>query len=204
MIIKKDSILLKLHETKIDEKGQLFFDALSYTMQTIDESYSRLCNLLDVEGTTDNSPAMREAWDIVDNLYRFKCILGIIPKVKRNLPWFQLTLRKIGSVEASRHFIEHYNGELQELYDKVQPLVGYIAFLTLTGNKQATTAVRVPGKLRNYKGLHMINPAGKTLHGKIDHITLFLGDNQVNLSEMYYQLETFAAELEKYIQNNFK
>lgn len=204
MIIKSDSILLKLHETKIDEKGQLFFDALIYTMQTIDESYLTLYKLLDVEEATNNTPIMRESWTIVDNLYRFKGILGILPRVKKNLPWFQLTLRKIGSVEDSRHFIEHYDAQLQQLYDKVQPLVGYVAYVKRTGDKQFATAVRVQGKLRKYKGLNMINPAGKILRNNIDHITIYLGDNEVNLSNMYYQLEAFASELEKYIQDNYK
>lgn len=203
MILEDNSLLLKLHETKIDEKSQLFFDALVYTIQTIDLSYSKINELLDVDGATDNAPIMRESWVIIDNLYRLKCLIGIMPLVKRNVPWFQLTIRKLSLVESSRHFIEHYDGELPKLFSNVQPLVGHIAYVKRTGEKQFATAVRVQGKLRKYKGLTMVNPAGKVMRGKIDHITLCLGDNVVDISEVYYQLKGFITEMENYVKDKY-
>lgn len=202
MLVTQSSILNNLHQVSVDERVKLFFEALSFTIRWIDDSYIELINILKSPNNSHDA-VIRSAWTIIDNLYRLKCILGITPGLKKKEVWFQLTFRKLVNVENSRHFIEHYDRELQLLHTNIKPLVGHVGFVRMLDNKQFSTSIYVPGTIRKFKGLKIVNPAGLKMRSEIDHITLFLSDNEVDISDIYYQIKEFTMELEKHIKKSY-
>ena len=77
----------------------------------------------------------------------------------------------------------------------------HLHFLVTLENKEFKIGLIVPGNLRKFKGLGMVNPAGKQIRHKIDLITFYLSEYKLNLSDIYYQIIEFITEIEIHIEN---
>lgn len=204
MIISEQSVLNNIHKIEASERTKLSLEAIVSLLRMVDISYLRLVELLQNSTILVPEKVIMEAWTIVGNLNRFRCILEKVSGVKKNNPWFQLISRQIKIVEPSRHFIEHYDGRLEVLLTEVKPLLGHLSWLESSDAKEVVVKLSIPGRVRLFKGLGVVNPAGKKLIDSIDQITLYLEDNGLNISELYYRLHNFVKGLEKYIAREYK
>lgn len=203
MIISKDSSLREIYKkTTVDEKRKLFLEGIIFIIDTIDQRYESLIQLLQPD-VPDMNNAMRDAWVIIDNLYRLKLVINNTPGFDKSAPSYQLTFRKLLPVEPLRHFIEHYSQSLQQIYKDIKPIVGHISYLKLLEDKKIGSVFVIPGSIRKFNGLGLVNPAGKQMRNNIDHITLYLGNDSVDISDIYYHLDTFIKDLDSYIMKNW-
>ena len=201
MIIKKESILNQLPKDKLNEREIIFLETIVHSIKVIDISYNRLINQLhdDKDDLATELP-MIEVWNIIDSSHRLRCIIEKTPGLKKKLSWFQLTVRKLKETEVLRNFIQHYNQGIDNLIDNVRPLLGHLSWVEKLNSNEAKIGLIVPGNLRKFNGLVMVNPAGKLMRDNIDLITFFMSDFELNLSNIYYQLVNFIKELELYIE----
>lgn len=201
--IFNDSDFIKIYKNINDDIIKFSIDTIVRIIKMIDVSYSGLVLMLENYKNEISEKVFMQNWLIIGNLNRLRCLINQLPGIKKNEPWFQLFLRKIYDVEKSRHFIEHYNQELKDLILEVKPTLGHISWVELENDKKYSIFSSVIGIIRNYKGLEAVNPAGKNFRYKIDHITYFLGDEKINISNLYYDLIDFAKNLELYIKNKY-
>jgi len=201
-LISEKSALSKIYKIS-DENTKFSIEALVIVIKMIDVSYSRLVSLLERYEKAISEEVFMQNWLVIGNLNRLRCLIGQVPGIKKNEPWFQLFLRKIRDVENPRNLIEHYDKQLRELILKVRPTLGYISWLGLGKEKEFYSKLTSIGIIRKYKGLELVNPVGKSMRFKIDHVTYFLGDAKLNISNLYYDLAKFTQNLEKYVKNKY-
>lgn len=203
MIISKNSRLREVYKNiKIDEKRRLFLEGILFIVDSIDKRYESIKVLLKPDAPAMDD-AIRDAWVIVDNLYRLKLVINSAPGLDKSTPSYQLVIRKLSPVEPLRHFIEHYNGSLEQIYKDIKPIVGHLGYLKLLEDQKIGSVFAIPGSIRKFQGLGMVNPAGKQIRDNIDHITLYLGNDFVDISDIYYHLDIFVKDLESYISKNW-
>lgn len=202
-LISEKSALNKICEIISDKSTMFSIEALVIVIKMIDVSYSRLVSLLDRYEKAISEEVFMQNWLVIGNLNRLRCLIGQVPGIKKNEPWFQLFSRKIGEVENPRHLIEHYDKQLRDLILKVRPTLGHISWLDLGKEKELYSKLASIGIIRKYKGLELVNPAGKSMRFKIDHVTYFLGDEKLNISNLYYDLAKFTQNLEEYVKNKY-
>lgn len=203
MLIANESVLNDVHKIKASERVVLLLEAIVSLIKMIDISYLRLVSFLQNLPNLASEEVILEAWTIVDNLNRLRCVLGKGSGVKKNSPWFQLISRQIKIVESSRNFIEHYDRSLELLLANVKPVLGHLSWIEPEDEKTFLSKVSIPGKMRLFKGLGIVNPAGKKIRDRIDQITLYLDDNELNLSDLYYDLRDFAEKLEDFVSEKY-
>ncbi len=203
MIISQNSQLRVVYKNvAVDEKRRLFLEGIIFILDTVDKRYESIELLLKPDAPVMDD-AIRDAWVIVDNLYRLKLVIDSAPGLDKSTPSYQLIIRKLSPVGPLRHFIEHYNGSLQQIYKDIKPIVGHLGYLKLLEDQKIGSVFAILGSIRKFQGLGMVNPAGKQMRNNIDHITLYLGNEFVDISDIYYQLGTFVVDLESYISNNW-
>lgn len=203
MLIPQNSNLREIYKkATVDEKRKLFLEGIIFIIDTIDQGYESITKLLQPD-PPDMNNAMRDAWVIIDNLYRLRLVIDSTSGFDKSRLSFQLTFRKLIPVEPLRHFIEHYNGSLQQIYRDIKPVVGHISYLKILENRQVGSVFVIPGSIRKFTGLGLVNPAGKRMRNNLDHVTLYLGEDSVDISDIYYQLSSFVADLDSYITENW-
>ena len=202
-LISENSALSKIYKKISDENTKFSIEALVIVIKMIDVSYTRLVSLLERYEKAISEEVFMQNWLVIGNLNRLRCLIGQVPGIKKNEPWFQSFSRKMRDAEKPRHLIEHYDKQLRDLILKVRPLLGHISWLILGINKKLSTKLILPGIIRGYKGLELVNPAGKSMRFKIDHVTYSLGDEKLNISNLYYALAKFTQNLEEYVKNKY-
>jgi len=203
MIIPKDSILNFLPTKNIDEKELFWFGAIISIIKMLEISYSRLFNLISTSRPNFASEYLIiEAWSIVDNYNRLYWILSHCPRIKKKSPWIKLMLNELKEVENLRHFIQHYNREIENLYVQSLPLLGYLCYAIIIDSKRIRTITVIPGYVRKCT-LPSINPAGKEFKMNIDLITYYIGNYTINLSKLLYKTQDFVKEFGNFISTEF-
>ena len=202
-LISEKSVLNRINELKSRESIKFSIEALVIVIKMVDVSYSRLVSLLNGYKESSSEEVFMQNWLVIGNLNRLRCLIEQVPGIKKKEPWFQIFSRKINDVEDLRHLIEHYDKQLRELILKVKPLLGHISWVIICEDKKLSINFALPGIIRKYKGLELVNPVGKSMRFVVDHITYYLGDKKLNISNLYYDLVKFTQNLEKYIKKNY-
>jgi len=84
----------------------------------------------------------------------------------------------------------------------VKPLLGHLGWVIKDANG-ITSVIFIPGRVRRYENLRVVNPAGKDLYDGINLITYYILDKEVKISETYYELKKFIACFKEYISRNY-
>ena len=200
MLIGSDSILNQIPNDKISERERIFVESIVHSLKMIENSYSNLVKLLyeDSDELATELP-MIEIWSLIDSFHRLRCVMEKTPGIKKKESWFQISLRKLKLSEDIRHFIQHYDREIDALITQVKPLLGHLSWLEIETEKKFKVGLIVPGTLRKFKGLEVVNPAGKLVKGKIDLITFFISNHKISVSDVYHNLNDFVIGLETHI-----
>ena len=189
----------------IDSRTLIYFEAIRHTLRMIQLMYQRLETLLsnqDLMGDDQQDGihdlAMVDVWGLVDCFYRLRQLLSAARGIKKNQPWYQIFFRKLSSVEDFRHFLQHYDKEIPSLEESSKPIAGHLCWVNASSRERVAVSVIVPGRVKPGK-IDMVNPMGKTQYENVDHITFFLADLRLDLSDLYRDLRQFVVGLEGYI-----
>lgn len=183
----------------------------SFTMMRI--AYERLCQAVlqhsqatsQGDSTSDiQKSILLDAWSLIDITNRLRVLVKRTPGLKHSAP-FKSFLTATKDVETLRHFVQHLDGEVVGLAETGWPIWGSLSWLWASPEMQkrgeVNVVIIVPGRLAPCKDYHMVNPAGKRIHGPVDHICLSAADTTVNLSEIVRSSmlfrDRFQAALER-------
>ncbi len=203
MILPNESILHSLPTNKIGEKELYWFEAIISITRMLEISYSRLFDLIITNEQNIATESLNiESWNIIDNFNRLYCILSRCPRIKKKSPWIKLILNDLKEVENARHFIQHYDREIDNLHAQTLPPLGYLCYAIKIDTKKIQTRTVVPGYVRKYS-LQTINPVGKDFKMDIDLITYFIGNHTIQLSKLLYKTQEFVKELENFIKKEY-
>lgn len=202
-LISEKSVLNRICEIKSEKSTMFSIEALVIVIRMIDISYSRLVSLLNRYEKAISEEVFMQNWLVIGNLNRLRCLIGQVPGIKKKEPWFQSFFRKIRDVENLRHLIEHYDNQLRDLILEVKPTLGHVSWLILGKDKKLSIKLVSLGIIRNYKSLELVNPVGKNIRFEIDHITYYLGNEKLNISNLYYDLAKFTQNMEEYVKNKY-
>lgn len=200
MLIKDDSILNTLPTDKINASDLYYFEAAVTLIKVLGIHYRNLFGLLSAEKVVVDESVIIEVWGIIDTYRKLECILSQCPGLKKKDPLVQVYLRSINKAESLRHFIEHYNREIKGLSDNIKPPLGHLSFARLVDEKNVSVQGIIPGYLRKFKGLQMVNPVGRKFRSEVDFIMYYFGNLEIDLSELFYKTLDFIPVLESLIK----
>jgi hypothetical protein len=201
-MIRRESILHQL-PVKLDRKQTVFLDGVTYSVQMADLAHTRLQNTL-INDNPDHTSAVLDAWSIVDSLHRLRELLNQMPGVKRNSPTLQIFQRNTTQIEAMRHGVQHLRGEIDTLVAQNKPVWGSLSWVKPVGEREVDVGLLVAGTLSDYKGLPMVNPAGKSVSPPVDLITLTAYGHTVCLSEAMEYVERLVRKIEEQLHEKIQ
>jgi hypothetical protein len=200
MLIKENSILKTLPTDKLGASDLYYLEAVVTLVAVLERHYKKLFDLLSAEKVIADESIIVEVWGIIGSYRKLECILNQCPGLKKKDPQIQLYLKSINKAENLRHFIEHYNGEIKELYDNTKPPFGHLSFAKFVDEKNINVQVIVPGYVRKFKGLQMVNPVGKEFRNEIDLVMYYFGNLEIDLSDLFYKTLDFIPLFENFIE----
>ncbi len=208
-LISKDSILNNLPTKQIKSRDLTYFDAIIHTIEMVEIMYGRLVDLLARHVKPNNEKeshflehVMIDTWGIVDCLYRLRQVLSSSSGIRKKTLWFQKFFRQLSMVEEVRHFLQHYNEKIPLIERSNSPIVGHVCWINARSIKNVDVILIQPGRIKT-GSLPCINPADKPISSKIDHVTFFLGDLRVDLSDLVNGLKEFVGELETFLNERY-
>jgi hypothetical protein len=214
MIIEKDSPLRRFPANS-ENKQTLFFDGIRYSIEMAALAYARLQrNLYDLtvhcvktsDKPIDFTPAILDAWSIVDSVHRLRILLDRTPGMKKQSPGFQVFYRSTNSIKDLRNFIQHLDEETQGLIGQNIPVWGALSWFTMLdpNGKSGFTCTIVAGTLFQNMDSSLINPLGKNVNVPVDLITLTANNNAICLSDVIQHVEKLTRSIERGLIEQFK
>jgi len=208
MLINNDSPLRNL-PSQLNRKQTLFLDAIRYSVEITDLSYTRLKKTL-IE-VVDNQKsgkeitnislvcvnALSDAWSIIDSVNRLRNLLDQMPNLKKKSPGLINFNKQTRSVEDLRNIFQHLNQEIENIIkvnSNALGVINWIAPLDESTRKCYIESLQ-PGTIFG-RGFPLINPAGKRILYPIDQITLVASDKSVCLSDVMIQIEKLTKSIE--------
>lgn len=202
MIIKDESIFFRIDGKYFPAKDLLFIDAVRHLTQMIDISYNRLISTSQsTDNHLQNEFALIDGWAMIGSINRLRTLLEKMPNISHNLLWYKKYYQQIKDVKHIRDFIEHFDEKIQSQTEKDNFMIGYISCFELRDDNSFVGSLFYSLRIKNEIDLQVDNPAGKRFRGKIDHVTFYLNDSKVSLSDIYYGLIVFIENFEIYIKS---
>ncbi len=195
----KKSIFDNLPEN-LDDRTKLFLESVIYISNTIEFAYENLKKLIENNELSKNELVMLYIWSLIDNFYRMYKIVNKMPGLKKKEIWFQQYTRECAKVEDIRHFHQHFDNDLESLLINNKPLLGHISWIKVIDEKKLIIMTFIPGNVKK-TSLFVVNPLGKNIKDRIDLITYYIGDEEINISNLYYSTRDFMKYIDKTFSN---
>ncbi len=197
----------------LDQKQALFFSGIRLSLDMIEQAYShleKLCQLLLLQETLENqslqlASSYSAAWSLIDSMHRLQILLKQLPGFKQKSPPFQVLYRKMNDVENVRNLMQHLDKEITGLISSNSSLCGSLSWLHIKDTESGVVESCITTNGAQNNEMHeIINPIGMELRPPIDHITLTLGAQRVNFSEIYRAVADFVFKLESILAPQFQ
>ena len=123
MIIRKDSPLRRI-PAKLNDEQTLFLDAIRYSIEMTDASYSQLKRtLLNItkKGQLHTTlslytvKAIKDAWSIIDTVNRLRELLINMPGIEKGAPGRVIFMKNTAEVKSLRNIIQYLNKKFSPL-----------------------------------------------------------------------------------------
>jgi len=214
MIIRKASPLRRIPSQLNDEQA-LFLDAIRYSIEMADASYSRLKRTL--LNTTQKRQrhsilslytvkALIDAWSIIDTVNRLRELLINMPGITKRAPGRVIFMKNTAKVKSLRNIIQHLNEkkEVENLIQTRSAALGTLTWTVASDTKPGNiySCYLRPGTLRTRTTPFPIHTEKIGL--PIDKIKLSIGSETVCLSDIMISLEKLASSIEKNLRGHFQ
>lgn len=147
-----------------------------------------------------------KCWELIDWIDRLRKLLGYAAGLKKREDWYKNLVRALESIKHVRHFIQHFDGELNKYVASSFPLMGsIIAFFPANDGVYMEINVSSPTKTpydnkivitKNY-----VFP--ESITGEINNITFCLESNTINLSNLFLSIQKGKIDLIKYLESEY-
>lgn len=180
----------------LQRKQQRFLDAVEESFKFTQLTYRRVIATLDAYdpkclGGQPLDALILDCWVIVDLAKRISTMLNNTPGLKHN-EGLQRFLEITDPVPDFRHYIQHLETEASDIASTGQPIWGSVSWAKLQSEKNVSVFMYAPGRLAKCTGIPIVNPVGRTFHGKIDHVELAVKGQVISLSELVRHIEQFG------------
>lgn len=210
MLIGKDSILNKI-PPNLEQRQIFLLEGIRYCGNSIFISFLTLKK--ELEYVSNNSLRsqscsiiFKEAWSQIDSTHRLTNLLSALysydpENEKASGDDFEYLLQ----VKPFRHTFQHLDERIDELLLELNaPVWGNISWANFLNKEQCKAFVLSAGHPRNNFESRIVNPAGQTIQGPIDLITIEAVQKdinekiaRINLSELYRRTEKVIKKIEE-------
>lgn len=214
MLVGEDSVLRKL-PSALDKRQLRMLVAIRYSIEMYDVAYQSILELLNQIEMGDKLQSKSKtlyplvfthAWSMVDSANRLQVLLKHMPNVKRGSR-FKANFRKLTAFESLRNPIQHLNNEILNRSKDidVEPIWGSLSWAKIIERDPLKVHVftLIPGSLEKHSGRLLVNPAGKSFHGGVDHVNLSAYGTTVSLSDTYRTIANISKMTEDSLQKAF-
>lgn len=199
----------------LDSTQRRFLEGVRFSVEMTQLSSTRLRGLLTAISLQGKYPsevwpvpaagAFLDAWSMVDSIHRLRELLLAMPKMKKHGSLLEIFMRASSAVEPLRNRIQHLKGDLVNPQLVQLPVWGTLGWLWIVDASLSRfisgvlTAGPDAGALRP-----ILTPGNRDYHDQLDHITLSVGTDQIDLSEALRLIVRLARSLEKNIKPQFE
>jgi hypothetical protein len=205
VLIGEESSLRRL-PAQMGRKQTLYFDAIRYSIEMADLAHSRLRQTLyelsqrePKSKPLNFTPALLDAWSIVDSISRLRGLLLQTPGLKQNASGLQLFSNRTAVIDDLRNIVQHLNQQITKTVNQNLPVWGVLSWFTMTDPefKSGKSSALIAGTMFESSGHLIVNPLGKTLSLPVDLITLSSGGYSVSLSDVMKYVEQLTRSIEQ-------
>ncbi|MCI0620235.1 MAG: hypothetical protein L0387_00920 [Acidobacteria bacterium] len=123
---------------------------------------------------------------------------------KGQSPEFRNFVEKAEAVEELRNAVQHMDSEIHKSAEAGNAVWGTLTWVRPTPEGTIYTCLLVSGAIMAGGKWSPINPAGLTVTGLLDHVTLTLRDVSVNLSDVMSSLARLVERIEGSLMEAFE
>lgn len=203
MIIAKDSPIRRL-PVNLNPEQRILLDGIRYSAETVEFTLDRLTNTL-LRTVTEDLPhisAFSDAWAFIDSADRFFKFLQRLPER------FQCQDEKTKKdVSTLRNKFQHIHDNWRNHAKLNTPFLGYICWVTVDtidpvviGGKIHTL---IHGSIVEVDIIKPENPAGKTINGPINLISLTVYEDKVYFLDILKLIVKLVRNLESGLSPQF-
>lgn len=190
----------------IDKRKHVLFNSLEFVFSQINTRYELLVEHFLLHDESDQSIGVSLAWDIIDWSDRLRKLLGNGAGLKKKEDWYVEIISHLESVEDARHFIQHFDRSLNANLAESKPPLGHVSALFPRENNAFEVKVKNAGSFYLEKGERFKlggfrMPA--SIEFPVDHISIFIGEHSVNLSELSRAVMRANKSFTEYIRNTY-
>jgi hypothetical protein len=199
------SIVSQIPIENIDKRKHVLFNSLEFTFDQIENRYCGLVGVFLRYESADQSVGVSLAWDVIDWCEKLRKLLGYGAGLKKNGEWYIEVVSNLKCVEEARHIIQHFDKNINSNLSSAQPPLGHVTAL-IPSNSGFNVKIMNAGsfylekgeefKIGGFKMPSLIDPP-------VDHVTLFVGEHAVNLSELFRAIMKAKESFVKYIQKKY-
>jgi hypothetical protein len=201
----------------LDPTQRRFLEGIRFSVEMAQLSSMRLRSLVTMISLNGNFPnetetypvpaasAFLDAWSMVDSFHRLRELFRFMPRLKKRARLLEIFFRTSSSVEPLRNRVQHLKGDLVDpklIHLPVWGTLGWLWIIDLSFKRFLSgvlTAGPDTGQLRP-----MPIPGNRIFHDQLDHITLSVGIDEIDLSEVMRITIRLARSLEKNLKLQFE
>lgn len=198
----------------LDATQRRYLEGIRFAIEMAQLSYLRLRDMLTSATADDRSQltqravataAFLDAWSLVDSLHRLRELLSAMPRFQKRDSLFQVFLRGTSGVAELRNRVQHLRGDLADASLAELPVWGTITWLMM---KDDAAQRFLSGSLSagpDTGGLRPLPvPNNRVFHDRLDHVTLHVGQADVDFSEAMRLTVRLAGGMEKSLRPQFE
>ncbi len=190
--------------SNLRRKQELLLDGVEESFKFISLTYRRLLDTLcrdkpDKHDTELMNAVMLDCWVIIDHAKRLRTLLEHTPGLRKT-PDLQGFLNSANEIPDFRNHIQRVEDQVWDNAPIGIPVWGSVSWFRLLTEEKFSIQAYVPGRLAKCKGVPVVNPAGREIHGDVDHIELSVETQTINISELIRIIEFLAASFAQAIE----
>lgn len=189
----------------IDKRKHVLFNSIEFVFDQIENRYGSLVHAFIRYEEIDKSIGVSIAWDIIDWSDRLRKLLGFGAGLKKKEGWYIEICSHLGCVEDARNFIQHFDRSINANLGASIPPLGHVTALIPVARGFEVKVMNAGSfyieKGQDFKVGSFKIP--KNIESPVDHISLFIGEHSVNLSELFRGIKNSRERFIAYIQSTY-
>lgn len=185
--------------TKIPERYLHWLNAFDVAAHRALDKYELIYQAFEKPEQMTNREVACMTWELVDWLDRTRKILGSLAGLKRKDPLRILAERSLQEMVEVRNILQHFNEHIIEAITADFAPLGSISAIVITKKGDDGSVIELampfvaPGIVMGNKDIGSVSMPGRA-RDDVDHVTLHLGEESANLSNVMYKLMDFYKQ----------
>lgn len=196
----KDKLFDNVDIEAIPERPFRVLNALDVSIHRCLSKYEVIYQIIDKDQTDMTRSLVYLSWELVDWLERTRKILGHGAGLKTKEPAYKILMSRLASAESFRDELQHFNQFVeQSIGTDFAPLGSVTALradVVKNGSCEEFSFLSFNlGALRGTQTMGHFEMPPKAMNNRVDHVTLHLGGEQVDLSKILEGLLAYYKQL---------